>query len=81
MSHLNGFPSPYVQLDMVLDVLRNTDEDVEKRLGLIAESSQKSLELVRSKIEKDGRMEELRSSVRLEKTVDFLLRNARMERR
>ncbi|WP_405824321.1 ATP-grasp domain-containing protein [Streptomyces sp. NBC_01390] len=29
MSHLNGFPSPYVQLDMVLDVLRNTDEDID----------------------------------------------------
>lgn len=29
MSHLNGFPTPYVQLDMVLDVLQNTDEDVD----------------------------------------------------
>ncbi|WP_405534521.1 ATP-grasp domain-containing protein [Streptomyces sp. NBC_00075] len=29
MAHLNGFPSPYVQLDMVLDVLRNSEEGVD----------------------------------------------------
>jgi trigger factor len=56
-------------------------DEVEERLQRIAEGSKRSVEYVRSKIEKDGRMDELKTSVRLGKTVDFLMRNARMERR
>lgn len=58
-----------------------TAEELEERLREIAADSKKSVEFVRSKIEKDGRMEELRAGLRKRHTVDFLLRNAKMERR
>ena len=73
--------------DLLLEAIADKEqihvapEDVERRIQAIAEGTKKSVEFVQSKLEKDGRIEALKRVARLERVVDFLLRNARMERR
>jgi len=55
------------------------DDEIEERIRRIADGADKSPAFIRSKIEKDGQMEELRRSIILERSVDFVLRNAKME--
>ncbi len=53
-----------------------TDEDLEQEVQRYAESSGRSVASVRAHLEKDDGLARLRSGMRREKTVDFLLANA-----
>jgi trigger factor len=56
-----------------------TDEDVEKEIAALAESSGESATAMRARLTKQGALDRMKSKLRSDKTVEWLYRNARIE--
>ena len=56
-----------------------TENDVENRIGTLANSYRMSSQRMRAQIEQDGSLSQLRVGMREDKVVDFLLKNAEIE--
>jgi trigger factor len=56
-----------------------TDEDVEKEIAALAESSGESATAMRARLTKQGALDRMKSKLRSDKTIEWLYRNARIE--
>ena len=59
--------------------LKETEEDVEKEIEATAQSMNKSVEVVRAHLMKEGGMNRLRHNLRREKAVDFIKQHAKLK--
>ena len=85
--HLREPAVKAVKWQLLLDAIASkesiqaTDEDVDEQLAEIAKGAGKTVDFVRSRFRQDRRLEDLRRSLARKQVVDFLIRNARIERR
>jgi trigger factor len=74
-----------VKAELLLDSIATaekmeaTDEDVEKEIAALAESSGESATAMRARLTKQGALDRMKSKLRSDKTVEWLYRNARIE--
>jgi len=57
-----------------------TDDDVEKEIAKLAESSGESATALRARLTKQGALDRMKSKLRSDKTIDWLYRTARIEK-
>ncbi len=57
-----------------------TDEEVEKEIAHLAEHSGESATALRARLTKQGALDRMKSKLRSNKTIDWLYRNARIEK-
>ena len=57
-----------------------TDEDVEKEVAALAERSGESATALRARLTKQGALDRMKSKLRSDKTIEWLYRNARIEK-
>ena len=55
-----------------------SEDAVKLRIAQMAENARRSPEAIRAQLEKEGQMSVLRSSLRREASIDFVLQNARV---
>lgn len=56
-----------------------TENEVQNRIAVLANSYRTSTQRLRAQLEKDGALSELRGGMREDKVIDFLLKNAEIE--